>query len=369
VVPPEHLIPLARPAVGDAEAAALARVLASGRYVAGAENAQLETALAARCGRRHALTTSSGTAALELVLWALGIGAGDEVLVAAFGFPAAANAISAAGAIPIAVDVERTTWNIDLADARRRAGARARALVSIDQFGLVTETEPLRRVATELGLDIIGDSACAVGARDSGGIAGGGYGRAAILSFHPRKVMTTGEGGAILSDDDALVGVLRELRNHGQSAPGQFVRCGTNARLSEFHAALGRVQLERLEAMLAERRRLAAGYLERLHRLCERERIEVQRVPRGAEHSYQTFAVLLAAGVARDQVRASLGAAGIESGPGTYAFHRLPPFAAPARSLPIADALHERSLALPLYIGMRAPELDRVAEALEEALA
>ncbi len=364
-------IPLARPALGDAEIAAAERALRSGRLVLGPEVERFEAGLAARTGRRHAIAVGSGTAALELALWVLGVGAGDEVLVPSFGFPAAANAVRARGASAVPVDVEAATWNLDPASVRAALGQKSRAIVSIDQFGLVAEAEPIAELAASNGLELIDDAACALGATSAGGVPGGGYGVLGTLSFHPRKLVTTGEGGAVLCDDAALAAELRKLRNHGQSAPGRFERLGTNARLSEVAAAVGSAQLERLDTALAERRLLAEGYRRRLAPLAAAGRISWQESPAGAMHAYQTFATRLAPDLDRGAVRAALAAAGIESGPATYAFHRLPSYAGIARPVPLAesDALHERSLALPLYLGMRSAELDRVCDALTGAVA
>ena len=371
------LIPLARPSVGDAEIAAAERTLRSGRLVLGPENRRFEEALAERCRRRHAVATASGTAALELALWALDVSAGDEVLVTAFGFPAAANAVRRAGATPVPVDVEAGPWTMDPSRARARlASARPRAIVSIDQLGLPAEAAPLDALQAATGVPVIADAACGLGGTDSAGTPGGGHGKVAVLSFHPRKLVTTGEGGAALCDDDGLAAALRELRNHGQEGPGRFHRVGTNARLSEVAAAIGCAQLARLDDMVAERRLLAEGYRSRLAALARAGRLSWQEPVPGAMHAYQTFAILLAADVDRDGVRRALAAAGVESGPATYAFHRLPAHQARARgdesprpsSLAQADSLHERGLALPLYIGMRSGELDTVARALGEAI-
>ncbi len=364
-------IPLARPALGDAEVAAAERALRSGRLVLGPEVERFEQTLAARTGRRHAVAVGSGTAALELALWVLGVGGGDEVLVPAFGFPAAANAVRARGATAVPVDVDPASWNLDPESLRAALGQRSRAIVSIDQFGLVAEAEPITELAAQNGLQLIDDAACALGATSARGVPGGGYGLVGTLSFHPRKLVTTGEGGAVLCDDDSLAAELRKVRNHGQAAPGRFERVGTNARLSELAAAVGSAQLERLDAVLAERRLLAEGYRRRLAPLAEAGRISWQESPAGAMHAYQTFATRLAPDLDRNAVRAALAAAAIESGPATYAFHRLPSYAGIGRPVPLAhsDALHERSLALPLYIGMRSAELDRVCETLTGAIA
>lgn len=383
-------IPLARPAVGDLEHAAVARVLASGRLVLGPENLRFEATLAAAAGRRHAVCVSSGTTALELSLWALGprdAAAGahhtpaeaPEVLVPAGGFPAAAHAVLRLGARPVLVDIAPGTWTMDLDAARAAITPRTRALVSIDTLGLVPEAEPLEALCRDAGITLIADAACSLGGRDSQGRPGGGYGALAIYSFHPRKVITTGEGGAILCDDDDLAGAIRALRHLGQSAPGQFALPGTNARMPELAAALGSAQMTRLGAMLRERRLLVDGYRERLARLHAAGKLTWQEAPPGAEPAHQTCAVLLAEHPrlpSRDQVRAYLADAGIESQIAIYALHRLdsvrpalPPSAPAGAAFPVAETVARCGLALPLYIGMRSAQLDRVCDTLAEVLA
>jgi perosamine synthetase len=364
-------IPLARPALGDPELAAAERVLRSGRLVLGPETERFEEALAARTGRAHAIAVGSGTTALELSLWALGIGTGDRVLVPSFGFPAAANAAGRLGAEVVPVDVDPETWAMDPEAARAVAGG-ARALVAIDPFGLVADPAPLEALCVEHGLALIDDAACALGAIGPGGAVGGGYGVAATLSFHPRKLITTGEGGAVLCDDDALAARLRRLRNQGQSGRGVFPEPGTNARLAEIAAAIGTAQLARLDAMIAERRLLVEGYRRRLASLAAGGSISWQHEPAGSMHTYQTFAVVLADHLERDAVIRDLEAAGVEGGPATYAVHRLEAWAGlpavRAGRFPVSDRLHDRGLALPLYVGMRTAELEQVCEALDRVL-
>lgn len=370
----EGRIPLARPLLGDPELAAVERVLRSGRLVLGPETERFEQALAARTGRAHAIGVSSGTAAVELALWATGVGAGDRVLVPSFGFPAAANAAARLGAEVVPVDVDPDTWAID-PGAAAVVAAGARALVAIDPFGLVVDPAPLEALAAEHGLILVDDAACALGATGPGGAVGGGYGVAATLSFHPRKLITTGEGGAVLCDDPDLAERLRGLRNQGQRGRGIFPEPGTNARLAETAAAIGAAQLARLDRMIAERRLLADGYRSRLAPLGAGGSLSWQHEPAGSMHTYQTFAVVLGdhpAARDRSAVIAALDAAGIESGPATYAVHRLDCWASlpavRAGRFPISDRLHDRGLALPLYPGMRSADLDRVCEALAAAL-
>jgi perosamine synthetase len=368
-------IPLARPALGEAEHAAVAVVLESGRLVLGPENQRFEAALAGAARRRHAVCVSSGTTALELSLWALALQPGDEVLVPAGGFPAAAHAVLRMGAIPVLVDLDAHDWTMDLAAARTALSTRTRALISIDTLGVVAEAAPLEALCREAGIALVADAACSLGGADSQGCPGGGYGALAIYSFHPRKVITTGEGGAVLCDDDALAEATRTLRHQGQAAPGRFARPGTNARLSEMSAAMGCVQMERLDAMLRERRLLCEGYRERLAGLHRAGKLSWQEAQPGARPAHQTFAVQIAEHArlpSRDQVRAYLADANIESQVAIYALHRIDsvrPAAPAAARFPVAEAVADLGLALPLYVGMRSAQLDRVCDTLAEVIA
>ena len=379
----ESLIPLARPALGDDEARATRRVLRSGRLVLGPENQHFEKRLATLSSRVHAICVSSGTTALELALWALSLAdpkgrpdARPRAIVPAAGFPAAANAVLRLGGEPVAVDIDPATWTLDIAATRAALTPAVRAIISIDTFGAVAEAEPLKRLAEESGAALVADAACSLGARDSRAVPGGGYGVVGTFSFHPRKLITTGEGGAVVCDDDELAARLRQLRNQGQSfAAGRarrFVQPGTNARLSEIAAAIGCIQLDRLDALLRERDLLCAGYHERLGDLAARGRLSWQQFAPGARPARQTFAVLLPQGCDRARVQSHMAACGIETGVAAFALNRLDCYAElPGigdRRFPVAEALHDRGLALPLFPGMRSAQLDQVTEALTEAL-
>lgn len=359
-------IPLARPSIGDSERSAALRVLSGTQLTNGPELVRFEGLLAAQAKRRHAIAVSSGTAALELSLWAMGIGPGDSVLVTAFGFPAAANAVAARGARAIAVDVDADHWLMDFELARAAVEASTKAIVTIDQLGMVTPASQIEALTAETGIPVISDAACGLGGSDAAGRPGGCAGTVGTFSFHPRKVVTTGEGGAIVCDDDDLATRLRRLRNHGQTGGG-FAFVGTNARLDEVSSALGCAQLARLDAMIAERTILVSGYHERLAELGERGLLSWQQLPEGATHAHQTFAVRLASQHNRATVLKSIREREIDCGVATYSFTELEihPNAGPAVN---AKALHDSAIALPLYIGMRSGELDRVCDALSAAL-
>jgi len=362
---------LSAPDVGEAERAAVDAVLRRDQLTLGPELPAFEDELARWVGARHAVAVSSGTAALVLALQACDIGAGDEVIVPSFTFPATVNAVALVGAQPVIVDVDAASWNLDVDAAAAALTPRTRALLPVDVLGLPAPRAALRALAHrhDPPLAVIEDAACALGA-SCDGLRCGSDSRLACLSFHPRKIITTGEGGAILTHDAALAARLRRLRNHGRDDQGAFVDLGGNSRLSELAAALGRAQLARLDAMLERRLALAARYRERLG-ACPA--LELQQAPAGTGHNYQTFALCLRAPLSRRAVMAGLAARGIQSGPATFAVHRERPYAGQRAAvrgpLPVADRLAEQALALPLHHRLANDDVDRVCDALLPLLA
>jgi perosamine synthetase len=356
------MIRLSRPTIGEEERAAVDAVLASGMLVQGSQVARFEATLAARCGRKHAVALSSGTAALELALRAIGVGPGDEVLCPALTWPSPANAIRHVGATPVLVDVDAEEWNATGAAFAAARTEATRAAILIDQFG-----NPLR--AREIldalpDLPLVEDAACALGSRTDLGPCGS-VGLVSCMSFHPRKVITTGEGGACLTDDDALAEQLRRLRNHGQAAPGVFEAVSVNFRLTEMAGALGVTQMGRLDAILASRRALLSRYRSALPKL------RFQRCPAGGRENAQTAGALLPTGtdvVARDRVIERLRSDGVEAGRLSYALSRIPALGLTEHSMPVSEDLVARGIALPLYPGMTEEEQARVMRAVEAAL-
>ncbi|MBW2460044.1 MAG: DegT/DnrJ/EryC1/StrS family aminotransferase, partial [Deltaproteobacteria bacterium] len=353
------MIPLARPTLGQEETDAVAEVLSTGMLVQGERVARFEAGLSDRTRRAHAVAVSSGTAALELALEALGIGAGDEVLVPAFTWPSPAHAVRRRGATPILVDVDPDEWNASAAafDAARTEATKA--AIAIDQFGA-----PARHheIAEALGdLPVIEDAACAIGASLTGRPAGA-FGRMACLSFHPRKVLTTGEGGAVVTDDPDLADRIRTLRNHGQASPGKFTEAGGNHRLTEIQGALGLVQLTRLDSMIARRRHLAGRYRGALRGLP----LRWQRAAPGAEGNAQTFGLVLDedAPMTRNALLEHLKEAGIGAGILSYALHRLDTVnPADDEAYPVTSSLIDQGFAVPLHATLTDAELDRVVDA------
>jgi perosamine synthetase len=343
-------IRLAWPDVGAEEAAAVAEVLESGMLTMGVKVGEFEAELARACGTEHAVAVSSGTAAIHLAVLALGIGEGDEVLVPAYTFPATANMVALAGARPVLVDVDPETFNID--PAKVAVGPKTKAIIAVHLFGRPARLEELPE------LTMLEDAAGALGAQRRGRLCGG-LGAAGCLSFHPRKIVTTGEGGAVTTNDAALAERVRSLRHHGWSPSDRYDDMPSGAfnyRLSDILCAVGIPQVRRLEELLAARERVAAGYAERLAGLP----VRLPSADEGDRHGQQAYVIQLDR---RDEAMTHLREEGIQCQIGTYALHRLSAYRDQG-SFPGTDACFERALALPFHTRLTDSELDRVAEAL-----
>ncbi|HZO97801.1 MAG TPA: DegT/DnrJ/EryC1/StrS family aminotransferase [Gaiellaceae bacterium] len=343
-------IRLARPDVGAAELEALAEVVESGTLTMGPRVAEFEAGLARACGTRHAVAVSSGTAALHLAVLALGLDPGDEVLVPAYTFPATANVVALSGLRPRLVDVDPETMNLD--PARVAVGPRTKAIVAVHLFGRPARVEELPE------LPVVEDAAGALGARRRGRPCGS-LGLAACLSFHPRKIVTTGEGGAVTTDDDRVAETVRTLRHHGWHGD-DMPAPGLNYRLSDLLCAIGTAQLRRLGELHAARARVAAGYAERLRDLP----LVLPAADAGDVHGWQAYVVQVDR---RDEVLAALRAGGIEAQIGTYALPLLSAYRDQG-FFPGATHAYEHALALPFHTRLSEADLDRVAAALRSAL-
>jgi dTDP-4-amino-4,6-dideoxygalactose transaminase len=347
---------LAFPELGEEELAEVAAVLATGQLTMGPKVDEFEALLAEAAGTTHAVAVSSGTAALHVAVLALGIGEGDEVLVPAYTFPATGNVVALAGARPVLVDVDPVTMNIDVEDAARRMSARTKAVLAVHLFGRPARLEELP------DLPVLEDAAGALGAEHRGRPCGS-LGVLACFSFHPRKIVTTGEGGAVTTDDAELAERSRSLRHHGWSPSNAYddmPQPAFNYRISDVLCALGIPQMRRLGDLLAAREAIAAGYAERLAHLD----VVLPRADEGDRHGWQAYVLQVDR---RDEAMAALRAQGIQCQIGTYALHRLGAYRDHG-SFPGADAAFERSLALPLHGRLTESDLDRVAAALDKVV-
>jgi perosamine synthetase len=374
----ERVIPLARPSYGREEEEAVAEVLRSGWVAQGPTTAAFEEEFARAVGAQHAIATSSCTTALHLAVIAAGVGPGDEVVLPSYTFPATANAVLYEGGVPVLADIERDTLNLDPEDAIRAVTPRTKAIIGVHLFGCPCRIEELERICAERGIFLIEDAACAIGTRTRTREAGAA-GNIACFSFHARKVVSTGEGGMLTTNDRSVAELVASLRTHGAdraadvrqkegAAPSaaHYVRLGYNYRLSDIQSAVGRVQLRRLPELLAERERLARRYDDALSNL-PGLRLPPRRVE--GRHSYQSYVVVVedSAPITAGRLMSDLASRGISTRVGTYAVHLQPYFLERfprLRPLPVSEEAAHRAVALPLYNGLPEPDQDRVVEAL-----
>jgi len=351
-------IRLACPDVGDAELAAVAEVLASGQLTTGPRVEAFERAVAAAVGTVDAVAVSSGTAALHLALLALGVSEGDEVVVPAYTFPATGNAVALCGARPVLVDVDPGTFLLRPELVAEAMTPRTRAVIPVHLFGRPVDWEALQTAVTQ-EVVLLEDAAGALGARYRGTPCGA-LGIAGCLSFHPRKIVTTGEGGAVTTDDPAAAAAVRRLRRHGFADDGELPQPGFNYRLADVLCALGIPQLERLEQLLSARERVAGWYEERLGHI-----VATPCAGEGDRHGWQAYVVSVDR---RDVAIAALRAAGIEAQIGTYALHSLAAYRDQG-PFPGAEAAFQRGLALPFAASLTEGEVDRVCATLVRHIA
>jgi perosamine synthetase len=345
-------IRLGWPELGQAELDEVAEVLESGMLTMGPKVEEFEAQIAAACETTHALAVTSGTAALHLAVLALDLQPGDEVLVPAYTFPATANVVELSGFKARLVDVDPETMNLD--PSKLDVGD-AKLLLGVHLFGRPLRMHELPDVT------FLEDAAGALGARYRGR-ACGSLGIAGCLSFHPRKIVTTGEGGAVTTSDDAVADTMRRFRNHGWKSlsPASMPAAGLNYRLSDILCAVGIPQMNRLDELLATRTRIADGYSERLAHLP----VTLPHADDGDVHGWQAYVIQLDN---RDRVLAELRAQDIEVQIGTYALNLLAAYRDQG-NFPGATRVFERALALPFHTRLSESDLDRVAAALDKAV-
>ena len=369
-------VSLARPSVGAEELAAVKDVLDSGWLTQGPKVAAFEKGCAERLGVPHALAVTSGTTALHVAIDALGIGPGDEVIVPTFTWVATANAAVYCGATPVFVDVEPDTYNIDAAKIAAAVTPRTRAIIPVHLFGLCADMDAVRK-AVPAHVKIVEDAACAFGATYDGRQAGA-MGDIGCFSFHPRKSITTGEGGMVVTRDETLARAMGELRNHGLSAadpktrggPGphfmaDVVRLGFNFRMSDIQAAVGVAQLAKLDRFIDDRERWAKFYLEAL---ADVPWLALPRVPEGCRSVWQSFVVVVKPGApkSRNAIMADLAAAGVATRPGTQAVTDLAYYrerhGIKDGQFPVATMLEAQSISLPLHNELGREDYEYVSE-------
>jgi dTDP-4-amino-4,6-dideoxygalactose transaminase len=364
--------------LGEDEWNALREPLESGWLTQGPKVAAFEAAFAKRHGVPHALATTSCTTALHLSLVALGVGPGDEVIVPAFTWVATANAVVYCGATPVFADVDRRTYNLDPEDVARKLSGHTRAIIGVHLFGLCADIDALRAVLPA-DVALVEDAACAAGAAYRGRPAGS-LGEIAAFSFHPRKSITTGEGGMVTTGDGRLAETVARLRSHGGSISEEqrhagnapyllptFDDIGFNYRMSDLQAAVGIVQLDKLDSFVAGRDALAYHYGEALADL---DWLTLPERPSDGRHGWQSYVTLLEDGApgSRNQILASLHELGISGRPGTHAVSELGVYQRRGDpgidSCPVSSALASETLALPLHNRMTEDDVAYVARTI-----
>ncbi|HEY5046161.1 MAG TPA: DegT/DnrJ/EryC1/StrS family aminotransferase [Solirubrobacteraceae bacterium] len=369
----EETIPLARPVLGEAEERAVLDVLRSGQLSLGPRVPAFEQAFAARVGAPFACAVSSGTAGLHLALRAVGVGDGDEVVTSPFSFVASANAALYERARPVFADIDPVTLNLDPEAAAAAVTERTRALLPVHIFGYPADLPAFERIADRHGLGIVEDACEALGAVHADGNAVGGRGHPAVFGFYANKQLTTGEGGMVTLGDGALKGQIDCERNQGRAPDMGWLdhdRLGFNYRLSDIACALGLAQLERLDAMLAARGRVAGSYREALAGI---EGLGLPCPDSGGERrGWFVFVVQLPHGVDRDATIHALAALGIQSKPYLPAIHLMSfyreRFGHHEGEFPVCEEVAARSLALPFFPQMSEEQVARVGEGLRAVL-
>ena len=374
-------IQISQPMTGDEEWQACREPLATGWLTQGPKVAAFEKAFATRHEVRHALATTSCTTGLHLILAAMGIGPGDEVIVPSFTWVATANVVLFCGATPVFADVDRTSFNIDPARVGSLVTPRTRAVIAVHLFGLCADIDALR-AQVPAHIPIIEDAACAAGAQYKGRAAGG-LGLAAAFSFHPRKSITTGEGGMVTTDDEPLAQTANMLRNHGASISEEqrhsgprpyllpeFNLLGYNYRMTDLQGAVGLVQLGKLDRFITERARWAAYYREQLAGIGW---LRTPAEPPQGRHAWQAFVTYVDPGtapMARNALMERLQAVGISTRPGTHAIHMLgnyrERFGLTADDFPGARDCNDHTMAIPLHNRMSADDYAWVVQTLRE---
>lgn len=371
-------IPVARPFIGSEEEDGVLAVLRSGWITQGPRVAEFEARFAAYVGCEHAVAVSSCTTALQLALTACGIGPADEVICPSLSFIATANSIACLGATPVFADIDLATYNADPVHVEALITPKTKAILIVHQIGLPAEMQVFKEIASRHGLKLIEDAACAIGSEYEGELIGRPIGDCACFSFHPRKILTTGEGGMITTRDPELAERLRRLRQHAMSVSDvlrhsshkvvteTYDEVGFNYRMTDMQAAVGIAQLNRLPEFLERRRLLAKRYTEAL---AEIPWLIVPYVPDNSRHNFQSYMVRLTESAAseRDSMMQNMLEKNISTRRGIMAIHRERPYATAwwDQVLPRTCIATDSCMILPLFHQMTEAEQDYIIEALQ----
>jgi perosamine synthetase len=372
-------VPFSRPTFKGHEGEAVAQAIASGWVSQGPRVREFEAAFAERIGAAEAVATSNCTTALQLALYAVGVGPGDEVIIPSMSFIATANAVWQNGATPVFAEVDPRTFNLDPDAAERAITGRTKAIMPVHQMGLPADMDRFFDLAEGYGLELVEDAACAVGARYKGRTIGS-LGPLTCFSLHPRKVITTGEGGMITLQDSQVAARLRQLRQHAMDVSDlarhnasdviieSYPERGWNYRMTDMQGALGLCQLEMLDEILEERRRLAERYTAAIERI---PFLEAPYEPSYAVRTWQAYAATLSddAPLDRTELMRRLLLDGVPTRRGIMAIHEEPAYADPSVRLPLTEQASAGSIVLPLFAGLTDEQQDHVIDSLANHLA
>ncbi len=325
---------------------------------------RFENAVARETGAKHAIAVCNGTVALHLALHCLDIGPGDEVIVPTFTYIASVNTIAQTGATPVFADSRVGDWNLDPSDLERRITARTKAIMPVHLYGAPCDMRAITKIAQARGLRVIEDCAEALGSRIEGKHVGT-FGNVATLSFFGNKTVTTGEGGMVITNDDALAARLRQTKGQGQSLTRRYWHeiLGFNYRMTNIEAAIGVAQMERVAQLLARKNDIAQQY----RRLLADAPVTFQHLSPGTTSSHWMVSTLLPAGCDRDAVMAHMDRENIETRPVFYCAHQMPMYNN-GQQFAVAQDLAARGISLPSFPMLSAQEMDRVVGSLSSAL-
>lgn len=362
-------IPLMIPSITEVDIENAVRVLRSGQLIQGKEVDFLEKSIAGLVGTKHAICASNGTATLHLALVALGIGPGDEVIVPAFSYIATANVVELVGAKPVFVDIEPDTFCINASLIASQITNKTKAIMPVHEFGLMADMDAINQIAVEYNLHVIEDAACALGAKQKL-LHAGATGHIGSFSFHPRKAITSGEGGVITTNDDNIAHKLRVLRNHGieyHDGKMEFTAAGFNYRLTDFQAALMHNQLTRLQDMILYKNNLASQYATSITNAS----VQLPLIPEQRKHTWQTFHIIWSGKIGRNEVIAQLLAEGIGTNYGAQCIPAQKYYQAKYRLnveslFPNANKAYNQGIALPIYDKLTHEEVNYVSEKLNK---
>lgn len=361
-------IPLMVPDIQRQDIEAVVKVLQSGMLIQGTKVKELEKDLEKFLSVKHAIAVANGTASLHLALIALGIGKGDEIIVPAFSYIATANVVELVGATPIFVDIEIKTFNINPDLIEQAITTKTKAIIPVHEFGLACDITKVCELAKKHNLWVIEDAACALGASENEKFAGT-FGNIGSFSFHPRKAITSGEGGVLVTNNDELARKLRILRNHGieiQNGKMEFVAAGFNYRLTDFQAALVGSQLKRLTTILDYKNRLSAIYFTSLS---DNKNLKLPYVTTNKKHTWQSFHIVVQKSIDRDNLIEQLKQAGVGVNYGAqcipYQSFYKKKYNLNCRKLyPNALNAYKQGLVLPLYEKLNENDVESVAKKL-----